>query len=90
MLQHGSLLLGGSQRTVSKVTLGVAPPDGSIALAEVRGGPVGFEEVAVAVSEAARAWSAEWSAESVDSTAIAALAMAHADRFRSDEWTWRR
>jgi lipoyl(octanoyl) transferase len=90
MLQHGSLLLGGSQEVVSDVTEGVAPPDGSIALAEVRGGPVGFDEVAAAVSDAARAWGGEWGVESVDNSMIAALAMTHADRFRSDEWTWRR
>ncbi len=90
MLQHGSLLLGGSQEVVSEVTEGVAPPDGSIALAAVRGGPVGFEEVAAAVSEAARSWSGEWSDEPVDSRAFEVLAAACADRFRSDEWTWRR
>lgn len=90
MLQHGSLLLAGTQDMVSDVTLGLAPPDGSIALAAVRGGPVGFMEVAVAVSEAARAWSDEWSAEASDSPAFEAHAAAHADRFRSDEWTWRR
>ena len=90
MLQHGSLLLGGSQATVGAVTLGVAPPDGSIALAAVRGSPVGFDEVARAVSAAARSWNGEWDIEASGSVAFNALAKAHADRFRSGEWTWRR
>lgn len=90
MLQHGSLLLGGSQGRVSDVTLGLAPPDGSIALASVRGEPVGFDEVAGAVAAAARTWGGKWDAEPADSAAFQSLALAHAERFRSDEWTWRR
>lgn len=90
MLQHGSLLLSGTQGVVGDVTLGEAPPDGSVALAAVRGTPVGFAEVASAVSKAARSWSGEWNAEPMDRAAIAALAMPYADRFQSDGWTWRR
>lgn len=89
-LQHGSLLLSGSQQRVSEVTRGVPPPDGSIALATARGAPVSFQEAARAVAGSARRWAPDWDEEAVEWPALAAGARRHADRFRSEEWTWRR
>ncbi len=90
LLQHGSILLGGSQVQVGAVTLGVAPPDGSISLATAQGAPVAFREVAIGVARAARAWSLEWDEEPPTSSALVSGAERHADRFRSEDWTWRR
>jgi len=89
-LQHGSILLGGSQQLVGDLTVGAPPPDGAIALSTVRGAPVSFAEVAQAVGESARSWSVDWGALPGDSTSLAVAAARHADRFQSDDWTWRR
>lgn len=89
-LQHGSILLGGSQQLVSDLTVGAPPPDGSIPLSAVRGAPVSFDEVAQAVGESAQSWSVDWGALPDDSASLALAAARHADRFRSDAWTWRR
>ena len=89
-LQHGSILLGGNQQLVSGVTLGDPPHDGSIGLDAMRGAPVSFNEVAQAVGESARAWSVDWGAQPGDSASLALAAAGHADRFQSDDWTWRR
>jgi len=89
LLQHGSLLLMGSQAVVAEVTLGTPPADQSTALAAVLGGPVPFAEVANAVAVAARAWPGHWE-NAADVPALGAAAALHADRFRSDAWTWRR
>ncbi len=89
-LQHGSILLSGSQEQVSDLTLGAPPPDGSIALSTVRGAPVSFDEVASAMAEAAHGWSpAPWQ-HGMDAMALAEAAERHAARFRGADWTWRR
>jgi lipoate-protein ligase A len=89
-LQHGSILLGGSQQLVSDLTVGTPPPDGSIPLSTVRGAPVAFDEVARAVGESARSWSVDWGAVPGDSASLALAAARHADRFQRADWTWRR
>lgn len=89
-LQHGSILLSGSQQLVSDLTLGTPPPDGSIALSTVRSAPVPFDEVTRAFAEAARGWSPEpWSSET-DTAALAGATDRHVARFRGADWTWRR
>lgn len=90
-LQHGSILLSGSQAPVNDVTRG-APPDGvDITLGELLGHPVEATAVTVALAEAARnAWPGNW--EEIDRLAPRAMALAEPllPRFRSEEWTWRR
>lgn len=51
-LQHGSILLAGSQSVVNAVSRQPAAADGSTTLSLALGRPVGFEEVADAVIEA--------------------------------------
>ncbi|HEX5004434.1 MAG TPA: hypothetical protein VFV65_03915 [Gemmatimonadales bacterium] len=89
-LQHGSILLGGSQEVVTGVTLGAAPADGSIDLAAVRGGAVTFDEVAGAVGDSARGWGEGWEVGTAASGPLAAGAARHAERFRSEAWIWQR
>jgi len=89
-LQHGSILLSGSQGVVGQVTLGSPPPDGSVDLSTVRGSPVDFEEVASAVATAARAWSGDWHAEPPESDALRNASTGHIERFQDPDWTWRR
>lgn len=89
-LQHGSILLDGSQRMVSEVTLGTTPPDGSIALAAVRGAPVAFDEVAAAIAGAARVWPGEWQTEAPTSITAIQGTEKHIAHFQDPDWTWRR
>lgn len=89
-LQHGSILLDGTQRRVGEVTRGTPPQDGSIGLAAARGAPVSFGEVAEAVARSARAWAGDWDDAAACSAAIEAAAVRHFDRFRGAAWTWRR
>jgi len=89
LLQHGSVLLGGSQSVVADVTTGSPPPDQSTTLTAVLGSPVRFGEVAGAIARAAQAWNGEW--EEVDEVpGLAVHAASHVERFRSEAWTWRR
>ena len=52
-------------------------------------GRITFEEAALAVCEAARKWEPELSAV-LDSTGILQVAERHAEKFKSDDWTWSR
>ena len=89
LLQHGSILLGGSQAVVAEVTTGSPPPDQSTTLAATAGTPVSFGEVARAVARAATEWPGEWE-EAGTVHGLATAAAMHAEHFRSDAWTWRR
>jgi lipoate-protein ligase A len=89
MLQHGSLLLAGSQAVVEAVTAGPAPAGGETSLADALGRPVPFEDAAAAIARAARSWSAGWT-EGPPPEAVLARAAAHELHFRSEAWTWRR
>ena len=89
-LQHGSLLLGGSQDVVTKLTRGEPPPDRSAALADLLGRYVGFAEAADALVRQSQAWCPTWEmSEEIPPEVIAAAAL-HGSRFRSPDWTWRR
>lgn len=90
-LQHGSILLSGSQATVNDVTRG-APPDGAdIPLGTLLGRKPGSDEVAAQVARAARdGWIGEWGPAAPVVARATALAERHLDRYRSGEWTWRR
>jgi lipoate-protein ligase A len=89
LLQHGSLLLGGSQSVASDVTLGDSPALRDSTLAAALGRVVTFDEVALAVRDAAFEWQREWH-EVRDSGPLLDAASPHEDRFRSPDWTWRR
>ncbi|MEP6573400.1 MAG: lipoate--protein ligase family protein [Gemmatimonadota bacterium] len=89
MLQHGSLLLGGSQRRITELTAGPAPESGETTLSAILGRAVPFEEAAEAILSSARMWEGRWH-ESGAREALAARATRHEAKFRSTEWTWRR
>lgn len=90
LLQHGSVLLAGSQAPVADVTVGAPPADQSTSLEAELGSRVSFMDVAGAVATAARAWPGAWEGAQGLPPRLAAAADAHADHFRSDAWTWRR
>jgi lipoate-protein ligase A len=90
LLQHGSLLLGGSQAVVTAVTRGQPRPDQSAALDVVLSRPVSFAEAAEVIVRHTRAWSAVWDMTEDTPPDAAAAADRHGARFRSPEWTWRR
>ena len=90
-LQHGSILLSGSQATVNDVTRGAAPDGADITLGALLDRPVGAREVADAVAGSARdGWLGTWEAPSHIPERAAELAERHVGRFRTEEWTWRR
>lgn len=89
LLQHGSLLLAGSQSVASEVTLGEAPVLRDGTLATALGRRVGFDEAALAVRDAARDWQQDWH-EVRDNGPLLRAARPHEKRFRSPDWTWRR
>jgi len=79
-LQHGSILLDGTQDVVRSVTRGTPPAGGEIGLAALLGRPVHFAEVAAAILSA-------WDA----GAAVAALPVPpDDDAFADPAWTWRR
>lgn len=89
LLQHGSLLLAGGQRTVAEVTLGGAPDDLALSLAEAAPVTPDLLEVAGAVATAAaERWRGTWERTTPDADLLAEAA-SHEERFRSPAWTWR-
>jgi lipoate-protein ligase A len=62
---------------------------GETTLRMALGRPVSFEEAATAVQDAARAWAPELHPIE-DPAGILQIAARHAERFKSDEWTWAR
>lgn len=89
MLQHGSVLLRGTQSPVSEVTRGEPPPSLDLALDAFLGEDATFEAVADAIARAAARWPGRWHPEG-DPEDLLSAAVAHEERFRSAEWTWRR
>jgi lipoate-protein ligase A len=88
-LQHGSILLDDDQEMVARVTRGDPPPGTETPLNRLLDTPVTATEMADAVAEAARRWSGEWLQDDRGNER-AELAAGYAERFRSDDWTWRR
>ena len=78
-LQHGSILLDGSQELVRSVTRGTAPEGGETTLRALTGRPVSFDEVADAIVSS-------WA----PSPSPAPARFVPAGRFRDADWTWRR
>jgi lipoyl(octanoyl) transferase len=90
LLQHGSLLLGGSQAVVTALTRGQPPADQSATLGDLLARPVRFAEAADAVIRQTDAWGAAWDLTGEVPPDAAAAAERHGARFRSPDWTWRR
>lgn len=89
-LQHGSILLAGTQEPVAAVSAGDVPPGGERALARLLGREVAAGEMAAHIAAAARAsWTGKWRDGPLPE-ALDAAADRHAARFRDDAWTWRR
>jgi lipoate-protein ligase A len=78
-LQHGSILLDGSQELVHAVTRGAAPPGSETTLSILANRAVSFDEVADAIV-------ASWTPP----PAPADPRSAPAGRFAEPDWTWRR
>ncbi len=89
MLQHGSVLLGGTQRQVAAVSVGPQAPHGETSLGAALGRTVTFEEMATAIETAFGA-GREAPPLADERPAIEAAAAAHELQFSSDSWTWRR
>lgn len=84
-LQHGSVLLENGQNLIARVTRGRPSDSGATSLTEVLGRPVGFDEVARAIADAAAAsWPGLWSVNSLSTSHQAYCS------FEDSAWTWRR
>jgi lipoate-protein ligase A len=88
LLQHGTILLSGDQRTVAEVTRGEAPADlaGGLALALGHRPDPALVAEAVAAAAAAR-WPGRWSTAAGDDGPVDD-AVPFEPRFRSPAWTW--
>jgi lipoate-protein ligase A len=87
LLQHGSVLLTGSQEIVARVTRGIPAASLDAPLERFLDRTVGFAEIAEAIGEAAREWGDDWDGIA-DPADMLSAAERHVDRFGSDEWTW--
>jgi lipoate-protein ligase A len=88
LLQHGSILLQGDQTVVQAVTRGLPPPDLAGALASLLASPPSADELIEAVAEAAaERWGGRWQRQA-SADGLLETAGGHAERFRSDAWTW--
>jgi lipoate-protein ligase A len=82
-LQHGSILLGGTQEIVTRVSRVPAPGGSESSLRAALGRSVSFEEVTDAIRE-------ESGATPMETEWLDRAASPHVEHFRSPEWTWRR
>jgi len=93
LLQHGSVLLQDDQSMVEELD-GIgredAEPASGAPLERVLGRSVAFDEVALAIREAARASFGPVLREGQVEPAVQEIAARHAPRFRSPDWTWER
>jgi lipoate-protein ligase A len=81
-LQHGSILLDGSQDVVRDVSRKRGAGSSATSLSAVLGRPVSFDEVAAAIVSG-------WGAELAPSAPVRPSPPLSA-RFSDPEWTWRR
>ena len=80
-LQHGSILLDGSQDVFARVSRSPVAGNGATTLAAALGRPVAFDEVAAAIV-------AEWGAKMTPSDPVRLRPTPSA--FSNPNWTWRR
>ena len=83
-LQHGSILLNGTQDALRQVSRAPGPPVPSTTLHALLGRDVPFDEIASAVAQRARR---AWGDPESDAPL---LPLPDAARYLSEEWTWRR
>lgn len=89
-LQHGSLLLDGSQDLVAALSRTPARPPSTTSLTQLLARPVTFAELAEHVAETAPAeWPGEWRTIRAGDPILEHAAL-FADTFRSPSWTWAR
>lgn len=89
MLQHGSVLLGGTQRQVADVSAGSPAAQGETSLGEALGRIVTFDEMAASIA-ATVGLALDAGPATGELEAISAAAAAHELQFSSDSWIWRR
>ncbi|MCU0621259.1 MAG: hypothetical protein MUC69_07145 [Gemmatimonadales bacterium] len=89
LLQHGSILLGGSQALVADVSVGAPVMVRATSLAEALGRRPEPVEVALAVGAAAERWRPGWQ-RLEEAPGLEALAAPFAARYRDAAWTWAR
>jgi lipoate---protein ligase len=82
-LQHGSILLQGTQEIVARVSQTPAPEGGESSLSDALDRAVSFQAVAAAIMD-------ESGAEPIETNWLDRAASAREAHFRSPEWTWRR
>ena len=88
-LQHGSILLDDNQAMVAGLTIGQAPASAESPLNTLMPDPVSPARMTEALALAAQAWGDAWSRGS-RAAELQETAATHFERFRSDDWTWRR
>ncbi|MBT8489279.1 MAG: hypothetical protein KJO65_10695, partial [Gemmatimonadetes bacterium] len=91
LLQHGSILLGGDQRLLSRLNAeSVEDHDPPATLAGLVGG-VSKDEVAEAVTGAMRAtFDGDWVDDECSGEELATARKLASERYGRAEWTWRR
>jgi lipoyl(octanoyl) transferase len=89
LLQHGSVLLDDHQSLVHDITRGPSDPPDVRPLSSILGRPVGWDEVAAVIGEAAAPWGSRWETLA-DEELLLAEAGAFAAQFRDPAWTWQR
>lgn len=90
LLQHGSLLLDGDQSLVRELAgLSLSSP-AEAGLGSRLGRPVSFADAAAALTETAEALFERLDRPAELPGAVQSRAVEHAERFRSDAWTWQR
>jgi len=82
-LQHGSILLGGTQEIVTRVSRVPGPQGNESSLGEALGSVASFDAVAEAIME-------ESGAAPIETEWLDRAASPQVEHFRSPEWTWRR
>ena len=85
-LQHGSILLDGTQEIISRVSRRPSPPPNATTLSQVLGRPMSFEEVAAAI---VRAWN-EAGAQHAVPLPPSARPPVRLSACSDPRWTWRR
>ena len=92
LLQHGSVLLDGTQESLELLKGDRETEDGpwAVTLADLLGGPPSWEAVADALEEGfSRALGGTWERGEMEAPADG-VARSLRERYRSDAWTWRR
>jgi hypothetical protein len=90
MLQHGSILLAGSQKIVTDVTRGPAASRGDISASELLGKAVPFERMAHAIVSQLSGGAGAPAGHFAEADTLLAEAQFHVPLYRDSAWTWSR